>query len=79
LPSSLQDKLQGLASAPALLMMGGADQYVPQTVDRELLVKRMAAAVGASCRAVVVPGGKHNLEGSEREAVALVADFLSGV
>jgi len=57
--SELGDKLQGLASAPALLMMGGADQYVPQTV--------------------VVPGGKHNLEGSEREAVALVADFLSGV
>jgi hypothetical protein len=60
-------------------MMGGADEFVPDSVDRELLVKRMAAAVGPSCKALVVASGKHNLEGSEQEAVHLVADFLAEV
>ncbi len=76
---ALQEKLQGLASAPSLLIMGGVDEFVPSTVDKDLLVKRMAAAVGAGCKGVVVPSGKHNLKGSEQEVVKLVADFLSGL
>ena len=71
--------MQGLASAPSLLMMGGSDEFVPKSVDRELLVKRMAAAVGGNCKAVVVEGGNHKLEGSERKAVDLVAQFLQGL
>ena len=57
-------------------MMGGADEFVPKVVHRELLVKRMAAAVGENCKAVIVEGGNHKLEGSEQKAVDLIAGFL---
>lgn len=66
-----------MSGTPTLLLMGGADEFVPEGVDRALLVRRLAAAIGDSATPVVVSGGKHNLTGSEEELVRHVTDFLS--
>lgn len=72
----LQDKLGHMAGVPSLFIMGGADEFVPDAVDKGALVKRLAAAVGSSATPVLVPNGKHNLTGSENELADIVVDFL---
>ena len=59
------------------MLIGGADEFVPETVDKALLAKRMASAAGA--KAVVIPDGRHKLEGSENNLVKHVAEFLQSL
>ena len=68
-----------MANTPSLLLMGGSDEFVPEKVDKELLVKRLAAAAGERSQWSVIPSGKHNLTGSEDLLVQNVERFLAGL
>lgn len=72
----LQIKLGHLSTAPSLLMIGEVDEFVPGSVDKDLLAQRMQAAAGPQSEAVVVPKGNHKLEGQEEAAVQFVMAFL---
>lgn len=74
-----QEKLKPLAVAPSLLLIGAIDEFVPKTIDKELMAKRMENAIGATAKALVLPGGNHKLEGQERALVQQVETFLSRI
>ena len=71
-----QERLQPLNYAPSLLMIGADDEFVPPTVNRNLLAMRMQNAAGTRAKALVVPKGNHKLEREEKAAVQYIADFL---
>lgn len=75
----MQEKLGHMASTPSLLLMGSADECVPDKVDKELLVKRLAAAAGRRSSWVVIPSGRHNLTGREDLLVHNVQKFLASL
>jgi len=64
---------------PALVLVSGADEYVPPGVDREHLGRRLAAAMGPSAKMEIVEGGNHTLLGKEPEAVAAISNFCMQV
>lgn len=77
----LEALLWPLNLQPCLLLISGADQYVPAHVDQRKQATRMAAAIGAkgygqAVEVKVIEGGKHGLEGHEQEAADAVADFV---
>lgn len=59
------------------MLIGGADEFVPKSVDKDLLARRLGSAAGA--KALVIPGGNHKLEGREVELMNCVADFLQSL
>ena len=75
----LQEKLQPLSSAPSLLLIGAEDEFVPPTVNRNLLALRMQIAAGTKAKALVVPHGNHKLEGAEHAAVQYIAEFMKAL
>ncbi len=72
----MQEKLRPLSSAPSLLMIGAEDEFVPPTVNKNLLAMRLQAAAGTGAKALVVPHGNHKLKGQEAAAVQYIADFM---
>ncbi|KAK5016716.1 siderophore biosynthesis lipase/esterase-like protein [Cryomyces antarcticus] len=62
-------------STPLLVLFGGQDQYVPDSIDKAGLVARWTATVKAAEGAVdevnggVVRGASHNLDGDAQEVV----------
>lgn len=60
-------------------MIGAEDEFVPPTVNRNLLAMRMQAAAGTKAKALVVPKGNHKLEGQEKAAVQYIADFMDSL
>jgi pimeloyl-ACP methyl ester carboxylesterase len=73
----LHEKLAGLRGVPTLLLLSGADEYVPANADYMGLGKRMQRAIGHSAQLVVMPGGLHNLKGQESEAAQHIAEFIA--
>ena len=78
----------GHLSAPGLTTLFAhsmADEYVPRSVDVELLSRRLVAAAGGSASAsrLLLSGAKHNLESPSGEAARQflqgVGDILKGV
>ena len=59
------------------MLMGGADQYVPNPEAYAALAPRMAAAIGPNASVVVVAGGDHDPTGLESQFVANVTTFLA--
>ena len=49
----MQETLEALDGIPTLVLMSGADQYVPSYVDKDLLTQRIAAAAGAHTNSAV--------------------------
>ena len=72
----MQEKFAGMAGLPTLLLLSGADEYVPPTVDYRGLGKRLQAAVGPTAQFSVVEGGTHALAGSEDLAAEAIATFV---
>ncbi|GAB4820752.1 hypothetical protein N2152v2_007798 [Parachlorella kessleri] len=72
----LKARLFGVSGLPTLLLLSGADEYVPPDVDYKALGRRLQAAVGASARLSVVEGGLHALGGHEQQAVDEITAFL---
>ena len=72
----VQAKFSGVSGLPLLLLLSGADEYVPSNVDYLALGRRMQAAVGPSASLSVVEGGLHALGGHEQQAVDEISAFL---
>ena len=82
--SDLTDKelasiLQPTGSSPCLVLLSGADQYVPPGLDAPLMAKRLTTAIGPSSRCQVIPGALHALDGMEEEAAGIIAGFVSSL
>ena len=67
-----------LAAVPRVLVLASArEQYVPPGTDVTAAAQRLAGAIGAKARAVVLDGD-HSLVGAEEEAGRVIADFVAG-
>lgn len=65
-----------LRQLPSLLIMGGADEYVPDHEAYQALGVRLQGVIGANATVVTIEGGDHNLEGKEGELVGQVLEFM---
>lgn len=65
-----------MAGLPTLLLLSGADEYVPLGVDYMGLGRRLQAAMGPAARLSVIEGGLHALAGHEEEVASEIATFL---
>ena len=73
----LQDRLGELVKVPTLAMLGGADEFVPPSIDSHKLCRKFAAVLEhPQSRAVVIEGAGHSLTGHEEEAVDAMIDFV---
>jgi hypothetical protein len=61
------------------VLLSGADEYVPPSVDKVELGGRIAAAVGPSARLAVIEGGSHGLGESAADAAELIAQFVASL
>lgn len=66
-----------MGQRPCLVLVSGADETIPDTVDVPAHAARLEKAVGSSAHAVVVPGAPHALEGHEEEGIRHVLEFLT--
>lgn len=68
-----------MEGTPTLVMLSGADEYMPKSVLIEAgsLAERLAAAMGATASHVVIPSAKHALEGAEDLGVKAMMDFIN--
>jgi hypothetical protein len=75
----LEDILRPMGASPCLVLLSGSDQYVPLTVDMELLATRLASAIGPTATSRVVPGARHALDGMEELGAEIISGFVSNL
>lgn len=80
-----------LLKSKLLVLYSGSDQHCPETVDKEMLLRRWKAATNKISRTVwddehsgVIPGASHTLKGEEeadarRDLVSRVTGYLNDV
>ncbi|KAI7838132.1 hypothetical protein COHA_008063 [Chlorella ohadii] len=68
-----------LRGLPSLLLLSGADQYVPPGVDYPAVGRRLAQAIGPSAQLQTVEGALHAMDGKEEEGAAAIADFVAAL
>lgn len=56
---------------PTLVLLSGADEYVPPGYDTTGFARRLQAAMGPRCRAAVIEGADHALSAGEHAAAAV--------
>ncbi|CAI5462927.1 unnamed protein product [Closterium sp. Yama58-4] len=71
----LKERLGHMAAWPSLVMLSGEDQYVPRTIDKEKLLRRLCAAMGGATPALIA-GADHSLSNNVDEAVTVITDFI---
>lgn len=75
----------GKVQKPLLVLYSGADEYVPDWLDKEDIMKRWAASTDViSPLSKIVDGGKHNLgegskEGAADDATTTVIEFIKSL
>jgi hypothetical protein len=74
----VQSLLGCCSSIPSLVLVSGADEYVPQLVNVGDLSERVKEAMSPNSRAVVLDG-VHNLAGLEKDLTFHVLQFLSEI
>jgi ankyrin repeat protein len=63
---------------PVLVAFSLADEYVPDSVDKPLLVSRLASAMGPSAVTLLLEGANHNLsEPADGKGIDLFVDSLT--
>jgi len=72
----LKGRVGHLIATRTLLIMSGADEYVPAEVDKHALAEKLALAMGTS-QWVVVEDGNHALSESVDEAVQHMLAFVN--
>lgn len=72
---------QDRAKAKSLILVGGSDECVPDRIDKEKLVQRMARHAGPGAEGRVLEGANHNIEDVEaqRTFVDMVIDLIKGL
>lgn len=76
---SMQTILGGCSCVPSLVLVSGADEYMPEHVDRHRLAQRLSQAMSPNSRGCVLNGGKHNLAGSEDQLISHILEFLEDI
>ena len=73
-----QAKLRHMDGTPTLVMLSGADEYVPPYVREgaKCLAEGLAESLGPTATAVVIPGARHALEGAQEAGIKAMADFI---
>jgi pimeloyl-ACP methyl ester carboxylesterase len=75
-PSELFDQLRGLTSIPTLVVLSGADEYVPEHVDYQAVFTKMVEVIGDTVEVATLEAASHACSGQEESLASLVADFL---
>ena len=75
----VQEKLGAMAVMPTLMIQGSKDETVPEDVDKEALLQRLAKAAGPHTSTAFIQDGVHDLTGREKEYVECVGRFLSSL
>eukprot|EP00242_Pyramimonas_sp_CCMP2087_P018496 CAMPEP_0198206616 /NCGR_PEP_ID=MMETSP1445-20131203/10175_1 /TAXON_ID=36898 /ORGANISM="Pyramimonas sp., Strain CCMP2087" /LENGTH=269 /DNA_ID=CAMNT_0043879389 /DNA_START=168 /DNA_END=977 /DNA_ORIENTATION=+ len=73
--SELEARVAHMQSLPVLVMMSGAEEYVPPNVNKGQLAQRLALAMGAEW--VLIAGGDHSLSNHTEEAVQRMLQFVT--
>ena len=70
-----------MEGTPTLVMLSGADEYVPPRILEAAhdTASRLAAAMGQSAKGMVVENARHALDGAEEAGVAAMAEFFQGL
>mmetsp|Transcript_25646 Transcript_25646/g.65914 ORF Transcript_25646/g.65914 Transcript_25646/m.65914 type:complete len:277 (-) Transcript_25646:41-871(-) len=58
----------GHVTVPTLLVLSGADQYVPDHVDTGALAGRLGAAIGPHAKSMVIGGANHGIKAEGKAA-----------
>lgn len=75
-----QAKIGKVSEVPALALFGGSDEYMPHSEAAEELRGKMAAVLTyPSSQTRVIEGANHALDGHEKEAVAIIIEFVKSV
>ena len=61
---------------PTLVLMSGADEYMPKHVDPKALASRLATFMGPNTKPVCVEGGDHALSNCPSSAVEEITAFI---
>ena len=69
------------ANAKSLILVGGSDECVPDRIDKDELVQRMARYAGPGAVGRVLEGANHNIEDVDVQHafVDMVVDFVKGL
>ena len=67
-----------MEGTPTLVMISGADEYVPPHLLAAAhdVAARLAAAMGTTARALVIQDAKHALDGAEEVGVSAMSEFM---
>ncbi len=69
-----------LAEVPTLSLFGGSDEYVPQSISpHEMRDKFAAVLTHPLSQARVIEGADHALNGHEKEATDVMANFIKSL
>lgn len=70
---------EGLQGLDVLLVLSGADEYVPHEVDIPALGHRMAGAIGPTAHVEILKGARHSLDDAVETFVDLICGFVQKV
>lgn len=65
-----------MSLTPTLLVLGGQDDCMPESVDGQALGKQMQQALGPKAEFAYILKGTHELRGTEKEFMAALDPFL---
>lgn len=77
--AALQAIYAPLAGLPTLLLLSGAEEYLPPGLDYRAVGRRLAQAIGPSAVVETMEGAPHNMGGKEEEGARLIADFVASL
>mmetsp|Transcript_9866 Transcript_9866/g.21114 ORF Transcript_9866/g.21114 Transcript_9866/m.21114 type:complete len:276 (+) Transcript_9866:33-860(+) len=70
----------GHVTVPTLLVLSGADQYVPDHIDASALAGRLGAAIGPHAKTMVIGGANHGIKAEGKtEFLEAVQEFVFGL
>ena len=72
----LADILGPMRGLPTLVLLSGAEEYIPPDLDYPAVGQRLVQAIGGSARLEVIECAPHALNGKEEEGAAAIADFV---
>ena len=65
-----------MSQTPTMLVLGGQDDCMPDSVDGQALGKRMRRALGPKAEFVYIREGTHELRGTEKDFMTALGPFL---
>jgi len=68
----------GHVEVPTLVIFAGSDEYVPEFVDKKVLVRKLEDVMPGCCQSFIVGNAKHGFEDSESQQIVIthIVDFV---